>query len=195
MNAKRTLIGKSSSFLSREAIWQVPEGIELQSKEQLEVVRRRVLFEDVLFMTYHREYGLAYLIVTGGIALLFATISFGIIAINFDAWPAAIPSAVIGLPAAVAFFLRLMFRVDIITVYGRRSKASIRFRFRKQRARQVYEQLTSNVRAAQARIAREIAAETPVVAASADEIPMPPEEDLPEPSAGPAQDSSNDGTG
>ena len=171
---RRTLIGRSTSLVGREAIWQIPDGLEIQSKESYEVVRRRVLFEDITFVTYHRQYGVGYLLVTGLIALLFFTIAIAIIAgAGFEAWPAAIPFAIIGLPALIGFSLRLMFRLDVITVFGKRTKASIRFRLRKKRAREVYAQIVAAVRAAQSRMAREIATETqPVIA---EPPPMPPE--------------------
>lgn len=177
---ERKLIGKSSSLMGREAVWQMSEGFEIQSKERFEVVRRRVLFEEILFVTHHRTYGPVYLIVTGLFALFFFTVAIVIIAAaGFEGWPFALAFALIGLPALVAFVLRLMFRLDVITVYGKRTKAAIRFRLRKQRARDVYAQITREVRIAQERMRREIAREeTPVQPVAVDEISnlMPPEE-------------------
>jgi hypothetical protein len=177
----RKLIGKSSSFMGREAVWQMSEGFEIQSKERFEVERKRVLFEEILFVTYHRTYGAVYLIVTGVFALLFFMIAFVIVAAaGFDAWPFGLAFALIGLPALIAFMLRLMFRLDVITVFGKRTKASIRFRLRKKRAREVYAQITSTVRVAQERMRREIAREVVEPAAPAEEISnlMPPEESV-----------------
>lgn len=160
--SRRTLIGKSSSLFGREAVWQLSDGFEIQSKESYEVVRRRVLFEEVVFVTHHRTYGAAYLIATGVVAFFFMAIAFVIIAAaGFDSWPVALVFALIGLPPLVAFMLRLMFRLDVVTVYGKRTKASIRFRLRKQRAAQVYAQITAAVRAAQERMRRELATEEP----------------------------------
>ena len=176
----RTLIGRSTTLVGREAIWQIPDGLEIQSKESYEVVRRRVLFEDIVFITYHRQYGAAYLVLTGLLALFFFTIAFAIVAgAGASAWPAAIPFLIFGVPALLAFALRLMFRLDIITVFGKRTKASIRFRLRKKRAREVYAQIIAAVRTAQTRMAREIAAEdVPAVVADEEQPPMPPSDDL-----------------
>ena len=93
-------------------------------------------------------------------------------------WPAAIPFLIFGTPALIAFALRLMFRLDIITVFGKRTKASIRFRLRKARARAVYEQIIAAVRSAQARMAREIAAEEAPVVVAEEQPPMPPSDDF-----------------
>jgi hypothetical protein len=172
----RTLIGRSSSLVSREAIWQLPDGVEIQSKENYEVVRRRVLYEDIVFVTYHRQYGAGYLSATGMIALFFLSIAFAILGgAGFNTWPATIPLFVVGLPALIAFSLRLMFRLDVITVFGKRTKASIRFRLRKKRAREVYAQIVAAVQTAQERMAREIAAEEDEaqVADDGEQPPMP----------------------
>ncbi len=174
---QRTLIGRSTTLVGREAIWQIPDGLEIQSKESYEIVRRRVLFEDIVFVTYHRQYGVGYLVLTGLLALFFFTIAVAMIAGGgANMWPAAIPFLILGTPALIAFALRLMFRLDIITVFGKRTKASIRFRLRKKRARAVYDQIIAAVRAAQSRMAREIAAEeAPVVVVADEQPPMPPD--------------------
>jgi len=178
MSERRTLLGRSTSLVAREAIWQLPDGLEIQSKENYEVVRRRVLYEDIVFVTFHRRYGVAYLLLTGLTALLFLTIAVSIIAsMGFSSWPATIVFVVIGFPALIAFALRLMFRVDVITVFGKRTKAAIRFRLRKKRARDTYEQIIAAVGAAQTRLAREIAAEDAAIAAeervAGDAPPLP----------------------
>jgi hypothetical protein len=173
VSERRTLIGRSTSLVAREAIWQLPDGLEIQSKENYEVVRRRVLYEDIVFVTFHRRYGVGYLLITGLLALLFLTIAIAIIAsMGFSAWPATIVFVVIGFPALIAFALRLMFRVDVITVFGKRTKAAIRFRLRKKRAREVYAQIVAAVQTAQQRLAREIAAEE-VEAPTEEQPPMP----------------------
>jgi len=170
----RILIGRSTSLTGREAIWQIPDGLEIQSKENYEIARRRVLFEDIIFVTYHRQYGAAYLVLTGLTALFFITISVAIIAgAGFESWPVTIPFMILGIPALVAFSLRLMFRLDVITVFGKRTKASIRFRLRKKRAREMYAHIVAAVRNAQAELAREIARVEPAVVT--EELPpMPP---------------------
>jgi hypothetical protein len=175
--ARGTLIGRSSSLVGREAIWQLPDGFEIQSKENYEVVRRRVLYEDIVFVTFHRQYGAAYLLVTGLLALLFLTIAIAILGgAGLKTWPATIPFFIVGLPALIGFSLRLMFRVDVITVFGKRTKASIKFRLRKKRARDAYAQIVAAVRGAQERMAREIAVEdVPAVVVAEEQPPMPPE--------------------
>jgi hypothetical protein len=51
--------------------------------------------------------------------------------------------------------------VDAVTVYGKRTKAQILFWFRKQQARQVYQQICRLAREHQDRLARQVAAAAP----------------------------------
>ena len=59
-NESRKLIGKSQTIGSRAAIYQVQDGLEIEMSEQYDVVQRRVLFDDVLMVTIHREIGPLY---------------------------------------------------------------------------------------------------------------------------------------
>jgi hypothetical protein len=144
------LIGRSSSLAGREAVWQTSDGLEIQSNENYQVIRRSVLFEDIVFVTYHRRYGAGYLALTGLTALFFITIPVAIFAgAGFQSWPVTIPFLILGVPALVALSLRLMFRLDVITVFGKRTKASIRFSLRKKQARDMYARIVAAVRSAQ----------------------------------------------
>lgn len=152
MNGKRKLIGKYSSLAAREAIYEAEDGFDIESHAGYEVIERRVLFNDVLFVTLHRSYGAPYLIVTGSIALFFlmiAMIVFG----SGEGTSMLVPALIVGafgLPALISFALRALFGVDTITIFGRRSKASVGFRLRKKRARIAYERVCTLVRDAQA---------------------------------------------
>lgn len=143
----RTLIGKYSSLASREAIYEAADGFDVETREGYEVVERRVLYDDVMFVTYHRQYGAAYLITTGLISLFFLTIALIVWVAGDDTLVAALIVGALGLPAFISFCVRLFFGVDTITIFGRRSKASISFRLRKRRARAAYERICARVRA------------------------------------------------
>ena len=148
-NETRKLLGKSRTLGSRAMIYQGVDALEIEVNEQYEVVEKRVLFDDVLMVTIHREIGAIYLVVTALIALLFLGIAIMIVSIEVDAWPAAIVFAAFGLPAFILMLMRLFLGVDIVTVFGRRSKTDLRFALRKQRAREVYGTICAAVRTAQ----------------------------------------------
>ncbi len=155
MNEPRKLLGKSNTIVSRSAIYQVHDGLEIETNEQYDVVQRRVLFDDVLMVTIHRQIGALYLVGTGLIALFFLGIGLLIVSVNVDAWPAALIFGIFGAPALMAFLIRLFLGVDVVTIFGRRSKAHIRFTIRKKRAREVYGAICSAVRMAHRKAERE----------------------------------------
>jgi hypothetical protein len=159
MNEPRKLLGKANTIVSRSAIYQVHDGLEIETNEQYDVVQRRVLFDDVMMVTIHREIGAFYLVVTGLISLFFLGIDLLIVSVNVDAWPAALIFGIFGAPALMAFLIRLFLGVDVVTIFGRRSKANIRFTIRKKRAREVYGAICSAVRFAHRQAEREAAAQ------------------------------------
>ena len=147
-NEPRQLIGKSHTLGARAAVYQVHDGLEIETSEQYDIVQRRVLFDDVLMVTIHREIGPIYLFITGSLAAFFLGIGMVILSVNIDAWPAALVFGVFGAPALLAFLIRLFLGVDVVTIFGRRSKANVRFSLRKKRAREVYGAVCAAIRAA-----------------------------------------------
>lgn len=152
-NPNRTLIGKYASLAAREAIYETPDGFDVEARAGYDVIERRVLYDDVLLVTYHRRYGTAYLLTTGLISLFFVTIAVITLATYPGEPAAAIVIALFGIPSILSFLLRALFGVDTITIFGRRSKASVGFRLQKRRARAAYERVCMLVRNAQERVA------------------------------------------
>jgi uncharacterized integral membrane protein len=150
-NPTRKVLGKSRSLGTRATIYQGADALEIEVSERYDVIEKRVLYDDVLMVTIHREKGVFYLILTALIALFFLGIGILIVSVNVDAWPAAIVFGVFGLPALIAFLTRLLLGVDVVTVFGRRSKTDLRFALRKQRAREAYGTICAAVRNAQRR--------------------------------------------
>lgn len=170
----RKRINKWASLISREAVYQTSDAIEVESNEHYEIAQRRVFFDDVLLITYHRERGVFYLVATGIVTLFFVGMAVMFFAMVPNAGAGALIFLAFGLPSLIAFVLRLAFGVDVITVFGRRSRAILRFRLRKQLARETYGQLCATVRAAQRRLEQEYAAE-----AAADAPPVTESPELP----------------
>jgi uncharacterized integral membrane protein len=150
-NAPHKLLGRSRSLGARASIYQGPDALEIEVNEQYEVVEKRVLYDDVMMVTIHRELGAAYLVLTAMFALFFIGIGFLIASINIDAWPVAAVFGAIGFPALLAFLTRLFLGTDVVTVFGRRSKTNIRFGLKKKRAREVYGLICAAVRSAHRR--------------------------------------------
>jgi hypothetical protein len=149
MTETRKPLARSRTVFSTETVYQTADGLEIESNQQYQIVERRVLFDDVVFVTLHRYIGVTYPLVTGLIAAFFIGIGILILSINVDSWIAASIFGAIAAPFLIALLLRLMFGLDVITVFGRRSKATLRFALRKKRAREVYGQVCAAVRSAQ----------------------------------------------
>jgi len=167
--AQRKLLTRSATMASRVAIYESADGLDVESTEQYEVFRRRVLFEDVVLVTYHREMGWPFVLAHAFIAFVFFFIGGTIFAANASSTAAAIFAA-LGMPSLALILFRVALKVDVVTVFGRRSKATIRFPWRKRRAREAYGRICARVRQVQQQVGVEN--REPDVAPQ----PAPPEE-------------------
>lgn len=147
----RKLVGKSRSLTGSEVVYETPEGFEIHRTDHYKVDELRVFYDDVMLVTIHREMGLPFVIFTGLISFFFVAFAIFFLLVDDETWPAAVMMFIMGAPFIVLFLLRVIVRMDVITIFGRRSKARMRFLFRKQRARMVYGQVCAAVRQAQRR--------------------------------------------
>ena len=143
----RVLLGRSHDLAGRQRVCATADGLEVDENEGWDVTRRRVFYDDILLVTYHRYLGWIFLLVTGLMSGVFGLIALGAAV----GGPAAgiIVGLVFALPFALPFLLRLIFRVDVVTVYGRRTKAVMKFSFRKARAREIFDFVCELARRAQ----------------------------------------------
>ena len=163
----RTYLGGEPNLGGYRRVFEIEGALEVDENNFTQIERTRVYFDDVLGITIHQQMGTAFLIITGVFAALFGGLALVIAAVQRE--PAGgIAMAVCAAPFAVAFLLRILVKVDVITVYGKRTKASIRFGFRKARARRIFNDLSAKIRARQAKALAEQPAPPP-----------PPAPDLP----------------
>ncbi len=150
--------------------------------EGYDVTRRRVLFDEVFLVTHHREVGWAF-VVTMLDALTFVGFFTVIIAIVDFKYGVA-PALFLVLPLRRPRGLRLVLRVDVVTVHGPRTRARIPFWFQKDRAREVFRLVARLAREHQDRRARTQGARSgpPPAPPAAGPSPGPPAE----PPTGPA---------
>jgi hypothetical protein len=164
-------------------VFTLPDALEIDEISFVEIERTRVYFDDVLAVTYHRARSVAFLIIMGlasvvfGLPGLFAAGKGGELAV-------LITMMIIASPFLITFLLHLILGTDYITIYGRRTMARMRFRIRKGRAREVYQQLSTRIRAAQATAAA-AAAEAAAQAAPPAAPELPPGPPAPPVAAGP----------
>lgn len=164
----RKLLGRNVGAMMREAVFETADAIESESRAGYEVTRKRVLFEEVLLVTIHREMGALYVTLTATLAVIFA----GIAILSKSVMPVAIFFGILALTFFIACIVRLAVRLDFVSVFGRRSKAVMRFSLRKRRAREVYGRICSRALEVQ-RAMVEVSPPSPV---PLDELPPAPEE-------------------
>ncbi len=155
---RRTYLGRTWASGSRQKVYAIEDGLEVDDIYGYEITRRRVFYEDVLLITYHVFRGVGFLVIVGALAFLFGWFTIAVAmeqpaaAVFFGSFTFA--------PFAIMFLLRVVLGVDVITVFGRRTKAELRFSFKKRRARLVFRMLVERTRAAQEALARKIEAES-----------------------------------
>jgi hypothetical protein len=149
---RRTLLARRSGLSSVERVYRTRDAIEVEELEGYDVTRRRVLFDEVMLVTRHKEVGWGFVLAM--MALLtftgFMTLVVGVV----DPKSGVLTGLFFVLPFVVLVALRLILRVDIITVQGPRSRARIPFWFQKERANEVFRLVARLAREHQQRRAR-----------------------------------------
>lgn len=143
---KRRFLGRFNDLVSRHAIYETDDALEIDEQDSFEIVRKRVFFEDVLLVTMHERTAILPIFFSLGFAVflgLIAAIAKGDAGKVFATF--AVPMLIYGV-------LRIARKETIVTVFGRRSKARIRFSLRKARAHRVYGELCAHVRRVQTQL-------------------------------------------
>jgi hypothetical protein len=166
----RIRLGHYAGLATRYSVFRTEAALEIDEKDHFEVRRKRVFFDDILLVTHHRDIGTAFCVVNALVALICWTFAF--IFLMSGSSGGVIAFSCLAAPSTLAVILRLTLRVDVVTVFGRRSKAILRYTFRKRFARETFADLCERARAAQQRVADEIAASVPI--ATPDEVPPSP---------------------
>jgi len=153
----RERIGRWSDVATRHLVYKTDAAIEIDEHDHFEILRRRVFFDDVVFVTYHKELGGGYVAVMVILFLIFA----GVAILSRTVMPLMIPFIILALACAVLAAIRVTMLLDVVTVFGKRTKASVRFGMRKAKAREVFDDICTRVDEAQQRRRAEIAAVEP----------------------------------
>jgi hypothetical protein len=136
----RRFLGRYNDVVTRHAVYMTDSAIEIDERDIFSVVRKRVFFEDVLLVTLHDRIAILQIFVSLGFAFFLGMI--GLIAGGM----AGGITALCGLPLLIYGVLLIRIRESIITIFGRRSRARIRFTLRRAHARRLYEELCAQAR-------------------------------------------------
>jgi hypothetical protein len=156
--SRRTFLGKVISMARRQRVYRTSDALEIDDSEDYDIRRFRLFFDEILLVTYHQRVGTLYLITLLMLGAFAALAAMGVGAAA-DWVAGAVIFALLSLPCIVLSILHLVLKVDVVTVYGRRTLARMEFAFRKQQARDVYQLICRQAREQQDRLSREIAAE------------------------------------
>jgi hypothetical protein len=143
---KRRFLGRYNDVITRQAVYATDSALEIDEQDNFQIVRKRVFFEDVLLVTMHERMAI--------LAVLF-TLGFGAFLIIIAAIAGGGGGWILGgLGALFAGYglMRISIKDSVITVFGRRSRARIRFSLRKGQAQRLYDEICANVRRAQSQL-------------------------------------------
>jgi len=172
MASSRKYLGAEVGYGMRLRVYLRNDAIEVEEASINEIERRRVYFDDILLLTYHRERGKTALIIMG-IILVMLGLTMAV-ELSSRTPEAAIGSGFWFIILFIIFTVRLTLGVDVITVYGRRTMARLKFFWRKGRARRIYQELAQKIEAHQVRAAKAQAAAAPKPPPPPAEPPLPP---------------------
>jgi hypothetical protein len=171
--ARRVFLGRDASWTERVRVYRTDEALEVAYISTFDVSLRRLFFDEVQLVTLHRARGSRTLWL---MIVLSALCALG----TWIAWSARELATIFLAMTVIVLAWTLataLIQSSIITAYGGRGRARIRFLYRPGKARRVYDDLCRRVGEVQGRIAAATAA---AAAASAASAPRP-EETFPEP--------------
>jgi hypothetical protein len=169
--SRRILLGCVNGLTSFSRVYRTTDAIEADEIEGTDVTRRRVLLEEVLLVTHHREYGTVFVVTTAALVTVFGALGAAIALSDRTAGLVLLGLTALPLGALV---LRLALGMDVVTVYGCRTRATLRFWLRKSRGHEVFRLVCRLARERQERLARDQArARPPAPAPPAPDTPLP----------------------
>jgi hypothetical protein len=160
----RTLMGTWTDFGTWQRVYETPEAVEVDESNGLTGLRHRVFYDEVLLVTYHTYTGWA---LAALLAMVSASIGLvaGVVALAGQG-RTAVTISFFAVLAAVLAVIRLVVKVDALTIYGRRSRARASFWLNRDRGRAAYQRVCARVRRAQERAAPPAAPPTSTEVAS-----------------------------
>jgi hypothetical protein len=147
LDRPRILLGKLPNLGDREYVYRCDDALEVDQVDGYEVETKRVFFSDVELVTWHQRYSAAGLWI-GGVSTVVGLVLWLLMAMSDETagwvgfWFFFLPN--------VPVLLWFLWPYWYVTVFGRRTSARMRWHFRRQRSREVFEQLARDIGAYQA---------------------------------------------
>ncbi|HEX3531685.1 MAG TPA: hypothetical protein VH988_31890 [Thermoanaerobaculia bacterium] len=169
----RRLLGTANGIAERVRVYRTAEALEIDRMEYYNIRRQRVFFDEVQLVTLHAKRGLTVGAVAWGVLALLVGLATSGVARNGTA---PVFSAFLAVTAALALgsLISMLAPVWTVTVFGKRTRARIRFRLRGGKARRIYEEICRATAEAQEEAALRFAAQRPQPPPLPPLPPMPP---------------------
>jgi len=144
---RRKRLSRDADVATRYRVYEVPGGLEVEELSFMEASRRRVFFDEVVLVTYHRYRPVSAVVVAAVFALLFALCA----AVLREPAGAQVAGGFAALGGLFALLLAVLLvnPYHAITVFGLRNRARIVRRLSGRRAREIYARLCREVEATQ----------------------------------------------
>jgi hypothetical protein len=157
----RIHVGGSRRMGVRYRIYRTENALEIDEIEDNEIRRTRLFYDEVLLVTRHRAVPWMQVVVAS--VLLLLTAAFSVLASMGPPHDGRMLgfTALFWGPMLLAVILLAVVQVDVVTIYGKRTRARLEFFLRKGRAAQVFQQICRDANDHQARLRREVAAAAP----------------------------------
>ena len=138
MDAEPRLIVKCRASTGQLRLYEGEEGLELDSFESGEIVRRRLFYDEILLVTLHRSINWLLLVASVAVATLFGFVALSVA--RSDSFEAAVVTfGLTGLPFVLIALFSSVLGSHTVTICGRRSRAKLPLGMRSARAREVFQ--------------------------------------------------------
>jgi hypothetical protein len=148
MALRRTPLGRSWDLSGRQHVYEGSDALEVDDFEGYAGQRRRVFYDEVILVTTHRRRGWPAALVVLALAGSFGLVA-GLLMLGESTAPFALVLTLAGVvPLLLLALVRLLVKLHVVTVYGKRSQARVQFWLRPERARQAFQRVCARVRQA-----------------------------------------------
>lgn len=145
---RRVHISSFADLASRYRAFLVPGGIEVEERASFEVVRRRILFDEVHALTLHTARRWSGVIALWLVAFVVLAIASAFSTSDQSEMVVIFASAALAIVLAGVVLLAMP--AQVITIYGRRTRVRVIFRFGAGKAREWLARLSREIERAQA---------------------------------------------
>jgi hypothetical protein len=131
----RVFLGSQRGLWQRQRTCRTRDYLEIDSTDGYDVIRRRIFYDDILLVTVHSARRWLPAIAAGVLALACLALAF---ALRSEVWLAALALFLCSLGCLLFAVLCLVLTAQTVTVFGKRTRAQMRFWPNAERGREVY---------------------------------------------------------